>query len=238
MSRHRQFGSEPDGGFNAASRAFKATPTIETYLDLRRSDPAAEIEVAVTGGFEAMFYMREEFEKFGLDPDLLGGLLDAAPEAVDAIALRLLQAIVDSRHLAGTGETHLASRERVVPHKLIDWIIVCILDAMSWNDDLTISRDLIVLIRERLGGPASHYEEVGRIRQSRQNAAILAGQLKARGISPTLAILGEAFGVSPSTVKRWFAPGELEQEGDRWSRMFDDCGQLCPLSASDVASKI
>lgn len=234
---NRQFGSEPDGGFNAASRAFKAKPMLETYLDLRRSDPAAEIEVAVTGGFESMFYMREEFEKFGLDPDLLGGILDANPEAVDAIALRLLQAIVDGRRLAGAGETHLAARGRVVPDKLIDWIIVCILDAMSWNDDLTISRDLIVLIRERLGGPATHYEEVGRIRQSRQNAAMVAGQLKAQGIMPTLALLGEAFGVAPSTVKRWFAPGELEREADRWSRMFDDRGQLRPLTARDVASE-
>lgn len=234
----QQFGTEPSGGFNEVSKAFKANPTIETYVTLRRSNPDAEIEIAVTGGFESMFFMRDEFARFGLDPELLGGILDANPAAVNEVSLSILEHIVTARKLQAAGGTHLASRSRVLPDKLIDWIISCALDAMSWNDDLELSRDLIVLIRDRIGGPASHYEEFGRIREAKRNAAMFAGQLQAQGVKPTLAILGKAFNVAPSTVMRWFEPGELERETDRWGELFDENGQLRPLTLqSDVASE-
>jgi hypothetical protein len=53
----RGFGSNEGGGFHKATRAYKADPTLETCVRLRRSDPTAEIEVVVTGGFEALFYV-------------------------------------------------------------------------------------------------------------------------------------------------------------------------------------
>jgi hypothetical protein len=70
-------GSQVGGGSNASTEAYKAEPTIENYVNLRRADPEAVIEVGVIGGFEAMFYMLDEFERHGLDSELLGGVLDA-----------------------------------------------------------------------------------------------------------------------------------------------------------------
>ena len=230
----RQFGTEDSGGFNAASRAYKADPTIEKYVELRRADPSAEIEVSVVGGFESMFYMRDEFDRYGLDPDLLGGILDANPEVIGEVALRIMEELVAAQRLENAGETQLASRGRVIPEKLIDWIICSTLDALSWNDDMTIPRDLIVLIRERLSGSDPHYEQVGRIRQRKQHAAMMAGQLKAQGINPTFKILGELMGVAPSTVMRWFEPGELEQKSDSWSRLWDETDSLLPLNPRDA----
>ena len=223
------YGSAGDGGFNAASKAYKANPTLENYLALRRRDPEAEIEVAVVGGFDSMFYMRDEFARFGLDPEWVGGLLDSDPSVISATSLALMESIAEARRLSSEGETHLASRGKTVPDKLIDWIICCTLDGMSWNDELEVSRDLIVLIRERLGGAMPHYEKVGRIREAKSNAGMIAGQLKAQGISPTLKVVSEIMGVAPSTVMRWFEPGELEREADTWSRHFDENGQLRPL---------
>ena len=46
-----------------------------------------------------------------------------------------------------------------------------------------IPRDLIVLVRERLGGSNLHYEKEGEIREKKQNAGLIAGQLMARGIN-------------------------------------------------------
>jgi len=116
----------------------------------------------------------------------------------------------------------------VIPDKLIDWIICCALDALSWNNDLILPRDLIVLIRERLGGSDPQYEKVGRVRGFKSNAAMIAGQLKAQGVNPTFKILGELLLVAPSTVMRWFEPGEFERESDLWSRHFDETGNLRP----------
>jgi hypothetical protein len=141
------YGCKAEGGFNAVSRAYKADPSLETYVRLRRSNPTAELEVAVIGGFESMFYMREEFERCGLDPELLGGLLDADLDAIGETALSVMEAMVGARKRERAGETHMVSRGEVIPPKLVDWIICCALDALSWNDTLEIPRDLIVLIR-------------------------------------------------------------------------------------------
>lgn len=232
------FGSDASGALNEASKTYKSDPTLETYVRLRRSDPAAEIEIRVIGSIESMFYMREEFERYGIDPDLLGGLLDADQQAIEEIALRVMEAMIDGRDRESAGETQLASRGESIPMKLVDWIIACALDGLSWNDSLTIPRDLIVLIRERLGGSKPLYEKIGDVREMKTSASLIAGQLKAQGKKPTLKLVGTIIGVAPSTVMRWFEPGEFETAAERWSLLFDEAGALRPLfsPAPDVAS--
>ncbi|BAU88722.1 hypothetical protein MPPM_0117 [Methylorubrum populi] len=212
------------------TKLYKTDPSIEHYVRLRREKPGARIEVAVIGGLESMFYMREEFERYGIDPDLLGGILDADPEAVSEVSLRLMEKMIEARQMDGAGQTHLIRRGMAIPDRLIDWVISCSLDAMSWNDELEVPRDLIVLIRERLGGPKPQYEQEREVRHKKSSAEILAGQLKAKGITPTFRLLGQYLNVAPSTVKRWFAPGELEEASDRWATFYDENGQMLPLN--------
>ena len=93
---------------------------------------------------------------------------------------------------------------------------------MSWNDSLEMNRDLIVLIRERLGGPFPEYNEVAsQVHEKKANAAMVGGQILAQGHLPTFRLLGKIFGVSPSTVKRWFGPGEFEKETKLYSTWFN-----------------
>lgn len=125
--------------------------------------------------------------------------------------------------------THLVRRGLAVPDKLIDWIITCSLNSLSWNDYLHIPRDLIVLIRERLGGANPEYAQASKAHENKMNAGCIAGQLKAQGITPTFKIIGDIFSVAPSTVKRWFKPGEFEREIDCWSRLFDVKGEPIPV---------
>jgi hypothetical protein len=226
----QSFGSSEGGGFNEITKIYKADPSIENYVRLRRGNPEAEIEVRTVGSFESMFYMREELARYGIDPELLGGILDADQDAISEMALRLMEKIIEARAIAADGKTHLIRRGLAIPEKLIDWIISCSLDALSWNDDLMIPRDLIVLMRERLGGSNLHYEKEGKIRRNKQNAGLIAGQLMARGVVPSFKIIGEALGVAPSTVKRWFGPGEFEQERDVYAKWFDNDGNLRPLN--------
>ncbi len=225
----RGFSSSEDG-FNELSKAYKKTPSIENYVKLRRGNPTAEIEIAVLGGMEPLFYMEQELRRYGIDPGLIAGTMDADPAAISEISLQLMEKIIEARQLAKAGETHLIRRGRVIPDKLIDWIINCSLDALSWNNDLQIPRDLIVLIRERLGGSNPEYKQASEAYEHKINAAMIAGQLKARGITTTFKMLGDHFGVAPSTVKRWFGPGEFKRETDYWSRMFDEKGKLIPFN--------
>ncbi|MEH2560526.1 hypothetical protein [Bradyrhizobium sp. AZCC 2289] len=185
--------------------------------------------MSVVGGFDSMFYMRDELSRHGIDPELLGGILDADQDAVSEISLCLMEKIIEARQAEQSGESHLIRRGLAVPEKLIDWVVCCSLDALSWNDSQIIPRDLIVLIRERLGGSNTQYEQEGQVRQNKLDAGVIAGQLMARGVTPTFKILGQALGVSPSTVKRWFEPGEFEKARDSWASLCDKDGKLLPL---------
>lgn len=226
----RSFGSTEAGGFNEITKEYKANPTIENYVMLRRASPSAELEVSVIGGFDAMFFMREELSQHGIDPHLLSGILDADEDAMNEISLRLMEKMIEARQIQKSGETHLIRRGLAIPERLIDWVICCSLDSLSWNDNPTIPRDLFVLIRERLGGSNSQYEKEGQVRKSKRDAEFLAGQLMAQGIVPTFKMLGRVLGVAPSTVMRWFEPGELEQARERWAQVFGKDGKPLPIN--------
>jgi hypothetical protein len=226
-----EYGSAPGGsGYNDETLDYKKNPTIENYVQLRRGNPKAEIEVSITGGMDQLFYMEPELKRFGFDPQMVAGVLDSDTGCIEEVSLQVMEKMIEARRRREAGGTHLVSRREVIPDKLIDWLICCALDAMSWTDDLHVPRDLIVLIRERLGGANREYEAASKVRQKRQNAAIVAGQLIARGMTPTFRMLGDTFGVAPSTVKRWFPSGEFLTEAMRYAKWFDENGELKPLA--------
>jgi hypothetical protein len=239
-----EFGCD-ESGFNELSKTYKNSPSIENYVKLRRENPDAEIEVSVIGGMEQLFYMEGELRRYGIDPLLAASTMDADPVAISEISLQLMEKLIHGRKLAKSGSTHLVRRGLAVPDKLIDWLITCSLDALSWNNYLHIPRDLIVLIRERLGGSNPEYARASHAHEQKINAACIGGQLKAQGVTPTFKILGNILGVAPSTVKRWFEPGEFEREIERWSYLVDKTGRPdsfgkpkeSPLRRKDTAQR-
>ena len=225
------FGSDPNGGFNEASIAYKDSPTIENYLRLRRSNPDDEIEVSVLGGIDALFAMQDELKQFGFDPDEIPAVLDADPEAISALSLKLLESIVEGKQLEERGETQTVRRGLVVPNKLIDWLICIMLEATSWNDREDIHRDLIVLIKERLlGGAYSHYVQTVQSHELKQRALWLGAQLKAQGHDVSIRKIASALSIAPSTVSRWFPEQSFQDEVKKLSCLFDENGKLRPLS--------
>jgi hypothetical protein len=223
------FADNGSGGFNKVTIAFKRNPTIEHYLELRKNDPDAEIEVSIHGGVDQLFYMEPELARYGISADEFVSVFDADDKVISKFSLFFMEKIVEARRLAKAGETHLVRRGLAVPDKLIDWFITCSLDAMSYYDVLEINRDLIVLIRERLGGPFPEYEVGSLIREKRQRAAIIAGCIKAQGRSPSLREIASLMKVAPTTVMRWFGPGEFDSEAGRYARWFNPDGSLRDL---------
>ena len=220
------FGGKADGRFNEQTAAYKENPTLRNYLRLRREDADAEIEIGVIGGIEQLLFMEDELRKFGFDPSLVASTLDADENAISELSLQIIEKLLEAEDLASNGETHLVRRGLVIPDKLVDWLISGMLDSLSWNNHLFIPRDLIVLIRERLGGSVLHYEKASEAHHKRHNAIIVAAQIKASGIEPTFKDIAKAFDVAPSTVTRWFQNSAFEREVESWSRMFDTEGKL------------
>lgn len=220
-------------GFNKPTATYKQDPSLENYLRLRASYPSEEIEVAVIGGIDQLFPMQEELERYGFDPRCVASAMDADERALALLSLQIMEKLVEADKLSNAGQTQLTRRGLVVPDKLVDWLICVMLDALSWNDNLFIPRELIVLIRERLGGSNRYYGQIARAAQLRSSAAVLGGQFLARGIKPTYKMIGDALGVAPSTVMRWFPDGEFEREIQRWADLHDEEGNLRPLFDQD-----
>jgi hypothetical protein len=220
------FGCNPDGGFNDLTKAYKRNPTLENYLALRRENPEGEIEVAIHGGIEQLFYMTDELARYGIEAGEFASVLDADNEAITYFSLFFMEKIVEARNLTKAGETHLVRRGLAVPNKLIDWFITCALDGLSWTDELEINRDLIVLIRERLGGPFPEYEVGSDVHQKKMNAKIIGGSLQAQGVKPTLRLVAKLMGVTPTTVMRWFEKGEFQREVEKIATWFNPDGSM------------
>ncbi len=216
------------------SKKYKSDPSIQNYVKLRRANPEAPIEVGVVGGLDQLFFMEPELRKYGFDPFLVVSTMDADPAAIAELSLQIMEKLIQADALEKSGETHLASRQVAVPDKLIEWLIKMMLDALSWNDDLYLPRELIVLIRERLGGASSEYEDATRTNRLRSNAIDIGAQIRATGQKPSFRRIGKILGVSASTVNRWFPNGEFLEEVERQYRhfaesgMFDQDGNLTP----------
>lgn len=226
------YASDPDSkGFNAATRAFKDDPSLEHYLRLRRAEPDAEIEISTLNGLDACFAMQEEFERYGIDPLLVVSCLDADPDAISQLSLQLIEARIAARKLEDEGETQLARRGLIIPEKLVDWLIMLMLEGMSWNDQLAVHRDLIVLLRDRLGGTNPHYKQAVDAEEKRRSAVWLAASLHARGENPTVRMVAGALGVAPSTVVRWFPNDTFKNEYERLAPLFDASGEIRPERA-------
>ncbi len=223
------YGSNADGEFNPLTKAYKEDPSIDLYVKLRRENPNAEIEISFIGGMESLFFMEPELRKFGFDPDLVASVMDADSEAITELSLQIMEKMILSKARSRAGETHLSRRGLVVPDKLINWLIAYMMEGLSWNDNLYIPRDLIVLIRERLSGSNPEYKHAALAHEMRGHAITIGGQLMARGVMPTFRMLARILGVAPSTVKRWFPAGDFVREVKRASSQFDEKGQPKPF---------
>lgn len=231
------FGSDEEGGFNAATKAFKKQPTLQNYLKLRRANPSAEIEVAVLGGFDSVIAMQTEFEAHGFSVDEMMRILDADQKTISDVSLRLIEELVRAEELTRSGQTHLGRRQQAMPDKLVDWIIAIALEALSWTNSMEMNRDLIVLIKARLVGSDPHYQQAVMVHASRNRATWIGAQLIATGKPFSLRKVAKQLDVSPSTLSRWFAPGEFNLECQKLSASFNKDGSLKDLFEKETVAK-
>ena len=203
----RSYGRDEEGNFNASSKAYKENPSIENYVKLRRLNPEGEIEVTVVeANLDAML---PELKKYGIDAPLFAGLFDGDPDSISEVSLLLMERLAERKELSKTGETHLIRRGLAIPDKLVNYLIALMLDGLSWNDWLYIPRDLIVLIRERLGDCVHAYRKETELYERPTEVLGAIAKLFNDGVPPTISLVAKELGYPPSTVMRWFGPGQL-----------------------------
>jgi hypothetical protein len=197
-------------GFSALSRAYKADPTIENYVRLRRQYPTETIEVAVSGGIDWLFGNEGVLKQFHISPNLIASALDADEDAISELSLLLLERIIERKKTQKSGKTHAVSRKLAIGDELVNFLINLMLDSLDWNDRLLIPRDLIVLIRHQTGGGRSiDWDRREELKKQRWKCFQAMARVANQGKAPTIRTISKNLGVSATTVMRWFPDGDL-----------------------------
>lgn len=200
------------GSFSDLSKVYKANPTPEHYLGLRRGNPGKLVEIATSWSMEWLFTNQDRLEEIGIRPIDVVGALDADEASASRVSLRLLELIVERRAREAAGETHLVGRGEAISDSLVNYLIAMMLDALDWNDQMVISRDLIVLIKHQLGAEVSIEAKSQEVEHRRKTATWGAARLRVQGEPGSIRQVASMMGVSPSTVMRWFGEDSFEEE--------------------------
>jgi hypothetical protein len=209
------------GSFNDLSKQYKASGDIKEYVKLRRSNPDTLIEIATSLSLEWVIANEEVLKAHSIEPQIVAGALDADPACISELSLLLLERLIEREALTQSGETHIQSRGKAISDSLVNYLIAMMLDALDWNDQLYISRDLIVLIKHMIGANKSHEAKSMQSYSSKQEALFLAVQLRRRGDDVSMRSIAKLMGVNVSTVSRWFPGGEFDIEVERFLKLFE-----------------
>jgi hypothetical protein len=127
---------KPD--FNDISKEYKASPTIKNYVRLRRQHPDGELEIATTGGIDFLFHAEQELLSYRISQRTITGILDADVVSQAKLSLQLLELLIERQEKYKYGATHAVSRKEAISDTLVNYLIACSLDALSWNDEMEI----------------------------------------------------------------------------------------------------
>jgi hypothetical protein len=191
--------------FKHLSVAYREEPTIENYVRVRREFPDLEIKV---GYFEDPLVILDwKFPGHGIDPVLIGDVLDAKEASIDALSLCLLERLIARGKLPKEGPRHIEERRNAMSETTVNYLISTMLEALDLaNDEVRLPASLIVLIREQLSGTNPDLHAEYRLRKKQFKAAFTAA-LHFYRTKEKISVrkLAAAISVKRSTAARWLA---------------------------------
>lgn len=194
-------------------RAFASNPTIQNYLRMRKLYPDREPKGWWFSGVEPLSSMAEELAIWGISVADLAAAMDADHQAIERVAIRILELLAEREELLAKGETHIVSRGAAVSNQLVDYLIALLLEGMEEYDEPASIGALNFLIRERLGGPirAQHAAYLKAVRKQ----AIVTMYVSAKRVpefgDPSLRQIANVLGINVSSASKLFAPGEFDR---------------------------
>ena len=200
--------------------AFAKDGSLESYLLIRRSFPNQKIEVARFGGFDPFLAMRAELEGQGIEPMLILGVMDGDERDIDELTLRMMEWLVTRAKLSKAGGVQLQGSKQVVSDSLIDYLLVIILESCE-RHSISLPSALVVLLREKLGGPNPYRHARYEISEKQKEAVWIAAQIFGADEAISIRRLAKELNIEPSTISRWFKKGELEAEAHRVRDMLE-----------------
>jgi hypothetical protein len=196
--------------FRKLAEAYQADPNLENYLRIRQEIPEVEFPAEVMDWPDEAEDLGKKLAPHGIESRLIAGMLDVFEPDIDELCLRLMECLVSRRKLPKTGPGHITNRRAAISDTLVNYCIVMILQSMATKESPpVIPSSLIVLIRDRLCGPAPDLHKAYLAKQ--EQAAALRIMLKnyTSGSRLSARKLGTLAGVSKSKAARWLAEWNL-----------------------------
>jgi hypothetical protein len=156
--------------------AFRKEPSIENYVTIRKSFPELDIQIAMSGGIDALFSIEEKLREYGIDPGVVASALDGFEPNIDKLCLTLMDLIIARNSISGIGK--LQRRRAAISDAMIKYLLALMLEALDWCDEeVRVPASLILLLRHQLGPLKGDLHEECDSREARNRVAWIAAQL-------------------------------------------------------------
>jgi hypothetical protein len=211
IARKHHWSDERLASFKQAVVDYRQKPTIDAYLRVRQQFPEIEILIGELAGIDPLFVLAEEFQKQGIDRQLVASCLDADEPSIDALCLHLIEKIVEREKISKDEPGHIQKRRAAISDAMVNYLIVTILESCDWNDqEVRIPASLVVLIRHQLFGskrPDLHTAYLSKERLHNL-AMMIAQELKPNERLSINKLASIAF-IPRSTAARWLRDKEF-----------------------------
>jgi hypothetical protein len=198
--------------FKQLVRAYRREPTIERYIQIRRKFPEVEIQISRFGGIDALFELQEDFEKQGIEPELVAGALDSDEPSLDALSLHLLECLVARSKLPRDGAGYIDKRRSAISDAMVNYLISIMLEALDWHEEtFRVPASLIVLIWHQLCAGTLEVHQTFLSKERREAAAFRAAQWFESGEKISVRKLASVTGIPRSTAARWLADEKFKK---------------------------
>jgi hypothetical protein len=137
---------------------YRRTSSAAMYLEIRRTFPEIEINVARFGGIDFVFAFEEDLKRVQIPGDLVAAALYCDEPSVDALCLHLLALLIERDTLPKTGPGHIERRRNAISDAMVNYLISIMLENYDWHEEIfRIPASLIVLTRRQLCGEIRTY---------------------------------------------------------------------------------
>lgn len=197
------------------SNSYKADPSLENYVKLRRENPGARIEVGIHGRMNHLFWLAPHLKKLNIDPMLLAGALDADERCISELCLRLMELICEQKASGLSRKRREPDQEKDLTFSvaLVNYLVELMFDSMSRIDHLEVSRDLIVLLcYQLLGDRKPALLRKFEFEALFPNTVSFGAHMLERGERPGIRKIAKLLKVDASTLSILFKGRSLERE--------------------------
>jgi hypothetical protein len=165
--------------------------------------PDRDIDATRFACVRTLVALREELKEADISCTLLGRALHGEQQATDELCINIMDKLIERERPEAAGRSHLQSLHPGYSDGLIDFLVVLMIEAAE-HYKKPLGPSLVVLLRDRLGGPNPRRRQMIAKRESYYRAIEIGAGMLAHGEEPSIRKIATRMNVNPTSVLRWF----------------------------------